>query len=443
MAQPSLTRNLPLLEPAYAAVVLQTLLFNPVVHQAGSLQIYLNTLTWPLLAAGALVRWARGGDARLNRSFAAVVAPTMVVLWLVVFEAGFGRPGPYAAGNALRLAYLPLGILPALAVYRSSERLLDVAVVAAAIKGSLVLSALARGPVDLANRLTVIDLGGHNIFGAFLVILVLLRASTWALAGRRPNWLVLGSLCVCVVCILLTFSRAAFLALVVGLGALSMQALLGQGRHRRSFGAAFLLAFAIFPFLVTGPVKERLTTLGTDVTSGRTDIWRHAWSGFADRPLNGNGFGSFEIYSPSVVDLTRPLEVGGNTYSAHSVPLQILYEWGAVGLALAAWAAWLVARRCWSPVIVPVVAGASVVGLFETPQYVVQVSWVLGLVLAVGLRYRRTEAVAPAVPAASMSMPRPAASSVTHARNSEEKRSDENDRAWSLHAVGSGGDSRT
>ncbi|MGH9163901.1 MAG: hypothetical protein ACRDZW_00075, partial [Acidimicrobiales bacterium] len=119
-----------------------------------------------------------------------------------------------------------------------------------------------------------------------------------------------------------------------------------------------------------------------------------AWDGFRQKPLAGNGFGSYESFSESVVDLTQPLVVGGVTYSAHSVPLQILYEWGLAGLLLAAWASWLVVRRCWNAVLAPVAVAAAVVAVFETFQYVVQVSWVAGLALAIGLNFRLTAAAA-------------------------------------------------
>ncbi|HEX6597590.1 MAG TPA: hypothetical protein VF045_11675, partial [Acidimicrobiales bacterium] len=109
-----------------------------------------------------------------------------------------------------------------------------------------------------------------------------------------------------------------------------------------------------------------------------------------------HGFGSFEIYSPAVVDLAQPGVVGGFTYSAHNLPLQILYEGGLLGLVGVLGAALAVLRRCWHPLLAAVVVAGVVDSMFETFPYVVQVGWVLGLVGAVGLahRVRRAESAA-------------------------------------------------
>lgn len=426
------------MEVAYAAVVLQSLLYNPVVHDVGSLQIYLNTLTWPVVAAGALIRWAAVSDRRLSRALAAVLLGTAALVWAVLFQMTFVTATPLAGGNLLRLLYLPLGAVAALAVYRSIDRILDLVVVGAALKGLIVLAPLAQGgALDLAHRLTVIELGGHNSFGAFLVFLALTRTCTWAFGGRRPGALVIASLCVCVACVVLTFSRTAFGALVVGLAAMSVMVLWRKGQRRRSLGASFLLAVALAPIVLGGPLKERLTTLGHEGVSGRTEIWSAAWRGFTDSPLAGHGFGSFRVYSSSVVDLTRPLEVGGVTYSAHSVPLQVLYEWGVLGLFLSALATWVVVRRCWSPVILPAVVAAAVVAAFETFQYVVQVSWVCGLVLAVGLRYQSDGARSVAGDSRSGGTPRAPALVSTQSRSSARNRSVENPSAWRRQSFGS------
>ena len=418
------------MEVVYAAVALQSLLYNPVIADVGSLQIYLNTLTWPLVAAGGLLRWAAVSDRRLSRALSAVLVATVALTWGVLFQMTFVTSTPLAGGNLLRLLYLPFGAIAALTVYRSIDRLLDLVVVGAAVKGVIVVAPLLQGgTLDLAHRLTVIELGGHNSFGAFLVFLVLTRTCTWAFAGRRPGTIVLAALCVCVVCIVLTFSRTGFGALVVGLAAMLVMALWRKGQRRRSLGASFLLAVALAPLVLGGPLKERLTTLGQEGASGRTEIWSAAWGGFIGSPLVGHGFGSFQVYSSSVVDLARPLEVGGVTYSAHSIPLQVLYEWGLVGLVLGGLATWAVLRRCWSPVIMPVVMAAAVVAAFETFQYVVQVSWVAGLVLAVGLRYRGAPPGREATDPSIGGSPRARAAVSTQSRNSARNRSVENDRA--------------
>ncbi|HEX6596403.1 MAG TPA: hypothetical protein VF045_05680, partial [Acidimicrobiales bacterium] len=223
-----------LLEWAYAAVLVQTVLLNPVVADTGGLQIYLNTLTWPALAAASLVRWASGRDPEVGPPITSVLVAAGTLTWLVLFYVGFGNASPQAMSNLLRLLYVPVGLVAGFAVFRAADRLLDVAVLALGLKGVLVLLPTLSGPIDILHRLTVPELGGHNSFAAFLTFVVLLRGATWAVGGRRPTLPVLAALGVLTACIVLTFSRGAFLALVAGLGALTVTALWRSGAAHRS-----------------------------------------------------------------------------------------------------------------------------------------------------------------------------------------------------------------
>lgn len=392
-----------LLEWAYAAVIVQTVLVNPVVADTGGLQIYLNTLTWPALAAASLVRWASARDPDADPPVRSVLVATAALAWLVLLYVGFGDASPQAMSNLLRLLYVPMGLVAGFAVFRAADRLLDVAVLALGVKCAIELVPVLSGPIDILHRLTVPELGGHNSFAAFLAFVVLLRAGTWAVGGRRPGLAVLAALGLCSLSIVLTFSRGAFVALVAGLAALMVAALWRAASHRSRAAGVLLLAAGLSPVLIAGPLQDRLTSVGTNQSSGRTELWQAAWNGFGDEPVAGHGFGSFEVYSPAVVDLAQPGVVGGFTYSAHNMPLQILFEGGVIGLLLVLVAATAVVRRGWHPVIAAVVVAGVVDSMFETFPYVVQVSWVLGLVGAVGLSYRVRRAAAdgptPAPPA--------------------------------------------
>ncbi|MDQ4131960.1 MAG: O-antigen ligase family protein [Actinomycetota bacterium] len=376
------------LEMAYGAAVIQTVLYNPVIASRGTLQIYLNTMVWPVVAAAALVRWARTKDVVLKRALKATSVATAVLLWVVLLQIGLGPREPYAVGNLLRLLYVPMALAAGLAVYRSSRRLLDVSLLAVGLKCLLMIMPLLKGPIDLVHRLTVPELGGHNTFAAFLVLLVVLRASTWVLADDRPPKLVIASMAVCVAAIFLTFSRGAFLALAAGVAAFLVMAVLRSRRPGRAAKAALLLIIVMSPLVVAEPIQSRLSPASLGQSSGRDEIWQPAWRGFLARPLVGHGFGSFEAYSSTIVDLTDPTVVGGVTYSAHSLPLQVLYEGGLLGLLLLVSGVTLVLRATWNRVIGPVVVAFVVDSFFETFPHVVQVSWILGLILAISLLHR-------------------------------------------------------
>ena len=63
-------------------------------------------------------------------------------------------------------------------------------------------------------------------------------------------------------------------------------------------------------------------------SSNRWRWWKEAWNAFTDKPLQGNGAGTFELIDR--VERTSPLA----TTEPHSVPLQFLSETGIVGFLL-------------------------------------------------------------------------------------------------------------
>ncbi|MCA1690684.1 MAG: O-antigen ligase family protein [Actinobacteria bacterium] len=383
------------LEWSYALVIVQTALVNPVLVDFGSLQLYANTITWPLLAAGAAVRWIGARDRPLSSASNCLIVGSGAVIWLIILQGTITGFDQHATGNLLRLLYVPIGIIAALAVYRSIDRLLDIAIVALGVKAVIVLVGFVGGTIGLQNRLTLPELGGHNTLGSFLVFIVVLRASTWVLGGRKPSGLVIASLLAMLACVFVTFSRGAFVTLVAGLLALMGLALRRQQWRGRSLRASILLLLVLVPLLVSGPLQERLTALSFTQSSGRNEIWRPAWDGFVDHPATGSGFGSFDVYSRFLVDPLNP--TGNTTYSAHNLTLQILFEGGIIGFLAVALATWLLLRRCWSVVMLPCALAVFVDSFFETFPYVVQVSWVYGLIFAVGLRHRLNSDNSPVV----------------------------------------------
>lgn len=381
-------RDFGLLEWAFAGVLLQTILFNPVLGRAGPLAVYLSALTWPALAAGALGRVASSSDPALRRACTAVLASTALVGGLIALQLGLLDLQVYSLSTIPKLAYIPAGIIAGLSVYRHADRLLDLIVVALGVKCTLLVAQMLQGPVDLLHRLNPRSLGGANTFAMFVGLLVVLRLTTWIVGGRRPGPFVLLSLPPCVAAMSLTFTRSALVAFGVGLVALLVLAIGRRGARAGllSGGVALLLGGLL---LLQAPVRERLASLGGGSTSGRDAIVDAAWQGINESPLVGHGFGSFQFSSPYIVEFSG---AGSNTTpSAHNIFLQVGYEGGFIGLAVICWAIWMMLRPSWSSVLAPVILMLAVDGLFETFPYVIQTSWVLGVLLAVGL-YHRTAA---------------------------------------------------
>lgn len=374
------------LEWATAAVVLQTILFNPVVESVGPLNAYLNSLTWPLLFGAALVRVAWSTDRALRRAVGAVVVGAALIFGLIAVQLAVTGLQVYSVNSLAKLAYLPAGAVVALSVYRAADTLLDLAVVALGVKCTLLLSELVQGPIDLLHRLNPASLGGANTFAMFIGIVTTLRLSTWFLGRRRPGPLVVVSLLPCVLAMALTFTRSAFVAFGAGLLCILLVSPLRQGA-RAGMLSATMAVVLLAVLLMLAPVRDRIASAAQGSLSGREQVADAAWQGINQRPLAGHGFGSFQFKGAFIVEFSG---AGANTTpSTHNMVLQVWYEGGLLGLIAVSWVIWLTIRRCWSPILVPVLLVLLVDGMFETFPYVVQTSWVLGIMLAVGLSYRQ------------------------------------------------------
>ncbi len=397
-------RRFDALELAYLGAAAQTVLFNPVVGAVGTLRVYANGLTWAIVGVAALVRCLLSRDPVLLGACRALIVACWVSITAIVFQVLVLGVQQYTIGSLVRLLYLPVGIVAALSVYRRIEDILDLVVGLVGLKCALLLATMARAPIDLANRLNPASLGGRNTFAAFLMALVVLRVSVWASTGRRPPWFVLGGLAMAMIAMVLTLTRSPVIGLVLGLATISLSALRRRGhltgRSLRWGGAAAVL---LSPVMAQGATRQRFSSLSLSESSGRNDIWSAASQSFADSPFVGHGFGSFDFTSRNIVedyvtaDKFGPPDpsIAHPTSSTHNIVWQLLAEGGVVGLAIVAWCAWYLTRRCWHPVVLPVLLALLADAMFQTIPYVVQTSWVLGLVFAVGLRFRHAEAVNP------------------------------------------------
>lgn len=385
------------LELAYVAGVAQTVLFNPVIATVGTLRVYANGLTWAALGVAALVRWIRSPDRLLNGACRSLVVVSWASITAIVLQLVVLGVQQYTVGSIVRLLYVPLGVVAAFAVYRRIDDILDLVVGVVGLKCALLLATVAQGPIDLANRLNPASLGGRNTFAAFLMTLIVLRVSVWAYTGRRPPRYVLGGLAVAMIAMVLTLTRSPVIGLLLGLLAISVAALRRRGHLTgRSLRWSAAAALVLSPVLAQGATRQRFSSLSLSESSGRNDIWSAASQSFAESPFVGHGFGSFDFSSRNIVeDFVSANKFGPanpgvahHTSSAHNIVWQVLVEGGVIGFAIVAWCVWYLCRRCWHPVILPALLALLADAMFQTIPYVVQTSWVLGIVFAVGLHFR-------------------------------------------------------
>ena len=335
-----------------------------------------------------------------------LIVACWVVMTAIFVQGIFWGWHLYATATFLRLLYVPLGLFIAFSVYREITFLLDATIVLLGIRSIFWDIAALRGPIGVLNAVNPPGLGARNEFAGLVTFLLVLRISLWAFTGRRPSLAVVVAMGPVAAALLLTFVRSAALAIVGGAIAIAVSALRRRGQlSGRALAGTALGLVILSPILALRAIRQRLTALTLKDSSGRSEFMRAAWDGFRRRPAEGHGFGSFDYvsrfiqqdFSTAAKNVTaNPLDAN-HTSSVHNLFLQILFEGGVFGLAAVCWSVWHVLKRCWHPVIMPVALAFCIDAMFETFPYVVQASWIIGLVFAVGL-YLRNSSGQPTLP---------------------------------------------
>jgi putative inorganic carbon (HCO3(-)) transporter len=183
-----------------------------------------------------------------------------------------------------------------------------------------------------------------NIYGRFLVVVILVVAASFAATRDRPR--IAAAVAVLAVLwtgLLTTLSESSFGALLVGLAVLAAVRVRMPRALTLAAGAVVLavVAVALPPLVGAGPVSLHR------VTSGRSDLVRGGAELFAARPVQGWGSGSFtREYRDQRKGSSRAA-----VSASHTTPLTVAVEQGVPGiglyvlLLLAGWQAVLRAPR--------------------------------------------------------------------------------------------------
>jgi O-antigen ligase len=215
---------------------------------------------------------------------------------------------------------------------------------------------------------------------------------------RRERWLALASLVVIVPAIVLSLSRAAYLAMAV----LAIVLVLTLPGRRLKFTALAVMAVMALVVLELPIVNHRLNNLAHSVTL-RSSIYTQALRMLSERPLQGAGISGF----PVRVAEFRPPKQAIQLYP-HDLWLTTWSELGLLGLIAFAvifftllWRGWRAvggARDIWRPVIWGA-SGALVLytvhGLFDSPYWKNDLSvefWLLAALEVVAIREARKSA---------------------------------------------------
>ncbi len=169
----------------------------------------------------------------------------------------------------------------------------------------------------------------NNALALAVIMTIPLFAYLYIMSTRR--WMraaIVVSIVLCVVCVIGSYSRGGFLAIIAMFGFLWL-----KSKHKIWLGLAVLLfGIAFYPF-IPPEWGERMSSIGEyeqDASAlGRLNTWTMLYNLAVDRPLVGGGF---EPYTQEV--FRRYFPDYDLTHSAHSIYFQVLGEHGFVGLAL-------------------------------------------------------------------------------------------------------------
>ncbi len=200
-------------------------------------------------------------------------------------------------------------------------------------------------------------------------------------------YLFLGS--VCLIASLLSFSRASYLAIFLGL---FFSILLFSNFHnnlffiKKHFSKFLGIAFFIFLFLlIPNPLTQRFASsfnLNEGSNSGRLDMWRLAISNTLEKPLTGVGIGNFAKYN-------FPMSTSNDPIYAHNLFLDFSSEIGFIGalfliiLFLSPFIALNKKASSLNKTIALAIFIFAIHSLFETPFYSIRVFPLFFLILAI------------------------------------------------------------
>lgn len=207
----------------------------------------------------------------------------------------------------------------------------------------------SEGPFPIANGRASGPLGSANHFGTLAAMGTLLaaaklspaledvvadrgirpflRTSVQVLFGREAFWV--AGFAIALGAVVLSGSRAAFVALAVALALHMLLTIVISLRARRGIGALTLgallaLFFAILVYLSGDELWGRFALLATDGDDLRGTLWETCLKGISESPILGYGLGGFQIYFDLSADIGRAIAVD----YAHSDWLELLFSLG-------------------------------------------------------------------------------------------------------------------
>ena len=247
-----------------------------------------------------------------------------------------------------------------------------------------------------------------NLLAGYLIPAIAFSImAIFAWKRRGPKFLAAVMAVINTLCLIFTFSRAGWIALVVMLIAIAL--LLGYWMHlyKRAWVLPAILGgmvgFIALSVIFVPPVRSRVLSIfamrGDSSNNFRMNVWTSVFQMIRDRPLLGIGPGN------DAFNLVYPIYSKANftALGAYSVPLEIIVEVGFIGFACFNWLVLVTVgqatkqlqrlRRAqdrhgyWLIAALATIIGLMFQGLFDTVWYRPQVNslWWFAIAIIAGI----------------------------------------------------------
>ncbi len=239
-----------------------------------------------------------------------------------------------------------------------------------------------------------------NVLSVFLVMIFPFALSLFLLAKKRNEKILMFIVAIAlVVCTVFTWSRGAWLGLILGI---LIFFIIYSKRTFRLFGVLFL-AIPLLPIIIPDSIINRflsITNLLDSSISYRIYTWKGTAAVIGDYFLSGIGFGNDAFQNVYPYYAYSGMESAAHS---HSLFLQILVATGIFGLIIFAIIIFLNFQKCFEYIKAPenrgskiyvaaavsAIASALIMGVFDYIWYNYRVFYIFWIILAIGCAFVR------------------------------------------------------
>jgi O-antigen ligase len=338
--RPDLPRKLEALACGFVLFMLSNAFIGPLVDplQAGGEDMPLLRLMWlPVYALVlALAVWRAP---RVMRFWFPAVMLSALIFW-VFASASWSSDPDTTNRRALAVAFTTLFGLYFVSSFDGKRMAEIIATTFMILAVGALLAVVAYPKMGVQHDINAGDWRGlwyeKNQMGAMMVYGAL-AAMAAILAGSTKRKQLVFTIVLCAALIVMSKSKTSLLALMIGLGASMMLAIMRRGPATAVIIVWLGVTVAVTAAMVMWLAPELLfKALGKDPSlTGRTDIWAALLRQSAKHPLTGYGYAVFWKLD-SVPAMWIRKETGWDVPTAHNGWLDILAQLGWIGVGLCA-----------------------------------------------------------------------------------------------------------